>query len=187
MGLSTLGLASLSTFHRPSLRQGQSFSLRLCRHNVLAWLPSKLGILDTVLAPSTSCPSLCPHKVTRPSLASAVKDENPTSAQAVPCARAQPFSSRGFQQLLQGSSSVVWGSGVLAGPRVACLHWYQQLHRDGILHPCPPLRPREVSQPVAGWLLRVALLLWMVASATLRMLYLTWDTWEQGKGVTSPP
>lgn len=57
----------------------------------------------------------------------------------------------------------------------------------GFLHPCPPLHPREVSHPVAGWLLRAAVLLWMVASAMVRMLYLTWDTWEQGKGATSPP
>lgn len=89
----------LSTFHRPSLRQGQSFSLGLCRHHVLAWLPSKLGVLDTLLAPSTSCPSLCPHKVTGPSLANAVKDENPTSAQAVPSALAHLFSCREFQQV----------------------------------------------------------------------------------------
>lgn len=177
----------LSTFCSPSLRQGQSFSLGLCRHHVLAWLPRKLGVLDPLLAPSTSCPSLCPHKVTGPSFASAVKDENPTSAQAVPCALAHPFSCRGFQQSLQGSSAVVWGSGMLAGSRAGYLHWYQQLHRDGILHPFSPLLPREVSHPIAGWLLRVAVLLWMVASATVRMLYLTWDTWEQGKGATSPP
>lgn len=177
----------LSTFRRPSLRQGQSCLLGLGRHHVPAWLPSKLGVLDTLLAPSTSCPSLCPHKATGPSLASTVKDENPTSAQAVPCALAHPFSCRGLQQSLQGSSAMVWASGVLAGPRAGCLHWYQLLHRDEVLHSCPPLHPREVSHPVAGWLLRAAVLLWMVASAMVRMLYLTWDTWEQDKGATSPP
>lgn len=88
-------LSSLN-FPRPSLRQGQSFSLGLCRHHVLAWLPSKLGVLDTLLAPSTSCPSLCPHKVTEPSFATTVKDENPTRAQAGPCALAHPCSCRGF-------------------------------------------------------------------------------------------
>lgn len=127
----------LSTFHRPSLRQGQSFLLGLGRHHVPAWLPSKLGVLDTLLAPSTSCLSLCPHKATGPTLASTVKDENPTSAQAVLCALAHPFSCRGLHQSLQGSSAMVWGSGVLAGPRAGCLHWYQLLHRDGIFAPLP--------------------------------------------------
>lgn len=65
---------------------------------------------------------------------------------------------------------------MLAGFRAGYLHWYQLLHRDRILHTCPLLLPGEVSHPVAGWMLRVAVLLWMVASATVRMLYLTWDT-----------
>lgn len=82
---------------------------------------------------------------------------------------------------------MVWGSGMLADSRAGCLHWYQQLHRDGILHPCSPLLPRAVSHPIAGWLLRATVLLWMVASAMVRMIYLTWDTWERGKGATSPP
>lgn len=154
------------------------------RDNVLAWLPSKLGVLDTLVVPSTSCPSLCPRKVTRPSLASTVKDENPTSAQAVPSALAHPFPCRGFQQLLLGSSAMGWGSGVLAGSRAGLCHWYQQLHRDGILHPCPPLG----SLPPHCWVAAgggcAAL---MVAGATVRMLYLTWHTREQGKGATCPP